>query len=89
MSMPTDAGPKLRHAAITPSDSVILTENTLAGGKLLYHALYITVAGNISITDKYGTTIVYAVPANFILPIRPMRVNATSTTATGIVGWGE
>lgn len=89
MSLSTDGGPKLKHAAITPNDSTLLTKDGTVGTGLLYHALYITGAGNISITDKYGTTIVYAVPANFILPFRPLRVNSTSTTATGIVGWGE
>jgi len=87
--MKTDAGPKLRHAVITPSDSTILTVGGQAQGPLLYHGLYITGAGNIAIEDKYGTTIVYAVPANFIMPFRPYRVRLTSTTATGIVGWGE
>lgn len=89
MSQFTDGGPKHKHAAITPSDSTFLTVGGVAGGKLLYHALYITGAGNIAIVDKDGVTITYAVPANFILPFRPYKVNATNTTATGIVGWGE
>jgi len=87
--MKTDAGPKLRHGAITPSDTTILTDGAQPQGDLLYHGIYITTAGNIAIEDKYGTIIVYAVPANFIMPFRPYRVRATSTTATGIIGWGE
>jgi hypothetical protein len=89
MSLSTDGGPKLKHAAITPSDTTILTKDGTAGTGLLYHALYITGAGNIAIEDKYGTVITYAVPANFIMPFRPYRVRSTNTTATGIVGWGE
>lgn len=89
MGINTDAGPKLKHAAITPNDNTLLTKDGTNGTGLLYHGLYITGAGNISITDKYDTTIVYAVPANFILPFRPKKVNATNTTATGIIGWGE
>lgn len=89
MAQSTDGGPKSIHAAITPSDTVYLTKGATKNGPLLYHALYITGAGNIAIQDKNDVVITYAVPANFILPFRPQRVMATNTTATGIVGWGE
>ena len=71
--------PATRHTAITPSDSVDLDPRP--------RALRINVGGNIAIRDREGTDITYAVIAGEILPFRGVRVLATGTTATGIVGW--
>lgn len=80
----TDAGPASGHTAVTPSDTTSLLDNN----SLPYcRALYISGAGNISITDVYNVTVVYTVPAGTLMPFRPKRVNSTSTTATGIVCW--
>lgn len=89
MAISTDAGPKIKHATITPNDTTYLTKDGRQNGPMLYNALYITGAGAIRIEDKDGTVVTYTVPANFIMPFRPYRVHATGTTATGIVGWGE
>jgi len=85
----TDAGPKYRHGAITPSDSAILTIDATIRTGNLYHALFIGTAGTISIEDHAGVIVSYAVPAGYILPFSPLRVRATGTTATGIVGWRD
>lgn len=71
--------PPEKHLQITPNDGVNLAD--------IPKALYIGGAGDIVVTDKYGTDITYAVSAGFILPFRPVRVKATGTTATNIVGW--
>lgn len=42
--------------------------------------VYCSAAGNVSATDKNGTTVVYAVLAGQFLPIMPVRINATGTT---------
>ena len=63
---------------VTPSDSVALPDG-------IARALYCTGAGNISVLLESGATAVLTgVPANTIVPISVSRVNATSTTATGI-----
>lgn len=80
----TDAGPASAHSAVTPSNSTTLTDNN---GTPYCRALFISGAGDISITDVNNVTVVYTVPAGTLLPFRPKRVNLTSTTATGIVCW--
>lgn len=70
--VPTDA------AAITPSDTA---ENFAV-------ALYVGGAGNVSVVTEAGTTTLFSgVPAGTILPIRVVKVRATGTTATTIVGF--
>lgn len=61
---------------VTPSNSVNLS--------FVPQALYIGVAGDISLTDADGNTVVFTVAAG-ILDLSPVRVNATGTTATNIV----
>jgi len=65
--------------AVTPSDSTDLTYSTC-------RAIYIGGAGDISIVDGAGTTVVFTgVTAGSILPVQTARINATATTATSIV----
>lgn len=71
--------PGMRHFTITPNNSVdipIRPRAIRAGGD-----------GNIAIRDEVGTDITYAVVAGDILPFSPVRILATGTTATPIVGW--
>ena len=44
-------------------------------------------AGNLSLTDTLGNTVVFAVVAGQTIAASITRVNATSTTATGLVGY--
>ena len=69
-----------RHEAITPSDSANLPK---------YSTIVVTVAGDLAMEDRVGTQITYAaVPAyTRIEGFMPLKVLATGTTASGIVGW--
>jgi hypothetical protein len=70
--------PALNAEAVTPSDSVSLTNDS--------RALYIGVGGDVSVLMSGGTSVTFVgLLAGSILPIRANRVNATSTTATDIV----
>ncbi len=63
--------------AVTPSDTTDLSFVTTA--------LYIGVAGDVTIIDPMGNTTLYkGVPVG-ILPVSAARVKATGTTATNIV----
>ena len=66
-----------RHITLTPSDTVNFKQRmvVMAGG-----------IGNIVAIDEDGTAITYAVVVGDILPLICMRVNATNTTATPLIG---
>lgn len=68
------------HAfAVTPSDTVNFTDPA--------RALYIGGAGTAVVITEAGETVTFAgLLAGSILPVQARRVNATSTTATSIVG---
>jgi hypothetical protein len=69
--------PSARAAAVTPNNSVDLTEVT--------RALYIGGAGDVKV-DIGATAITFVgVAAGSLLPIRVTRVYATGTTASSIV----
>lgn len=70
-------GPAVDFAAVTPSDSTVLSG---------VRALYIGVAGNLAVRAVGSSTTVTftAVPAGMLLPIAVDRVMA-ATTATNIV----
>lgn len=69
-----------QYAAITPSDSTLLTG---------YQFLRIGVAGNISIKPTVGgTAVVIVVTTGEYFPFGTGVVMATNTTATGIVAIG-
>lgn len=63
--------------AVTPSDSV----NLAAGVR----GLYIAGAGNVVCVGDDNATMTIAVVAGQFVNVGPKRVNATSTTATGII----
>ena len=52
-----------------------------------FRALYIGVTGAVSVVGFDGNTVVFAnVPGGTVLPIAVIKVRATGTTATSIVG---
>lgn len=66
--------------AVVPSDTVNFTKRA--------RRLYIGVTGNISFVDGKGNTVVFTgYPANSYLDAECLRINATGTTASGIVGF--
>lgn len=65
--------------AITKSDTV-----NFAG---FVRGIYVGTTGDVVAINDLGTAITFAsVPAGAILPIRAIRVNSTSTTASNMVG---
>jgi len=75
-----EANPARKYFAITPSDTVDFVEGETRG-------VYVGVTGNIVAVSANGDVITFlnAVQGT-ILPIRAVRINATSTTATNLVG---
>ena len=64
--------------AVTPSDSTNLTS--------IARSLYVGTAGNVTLLTVGQNVVTFSnVQAGSILPVRVIRVNATSTTATNIV----
>ena len=65
--------------AITPSDTVSFTQGCARG-------LYVGGAGNVVLISPQGNTMTVAVVAGqFVRDLMFVRVNATGTTATGLV----
>lgn len=65
--------------AITPSDTVDIPDRP--------RALYVGTGGNISAIDQNGNTVTFSnVLGGAFLPIGPVRIRATGTTASNIVG---
>ena len=51
-------------------------------------AIYTGAGGNIAVQTEDGTTLTFAsAAAGTILPVRVLRVLATGTTSTGIIGF--
>ena len=65
--------------AITPSDTVNITDPV--------SAIYVGGLGNIVAVMDNGDVLTFiAVPVGTVLPLACVRVNATGTTATNLVG---
>jgi len=70
--------PADRHYAIVPSDGADLPR--------VPRSVYCAAAGTAVLRDHQGTDLSYTLVAGQILPVRPVRVLATGTTAT-LYGW--
>ena len=70
--------PATTAVAVTPSDTADLA--------ILPRALFATGAGEVKVTLQNGGMVVLPILAGPPLCIRPRRVWATGTTATGLVG---
>lgn len=76
----TPAATATDYFAITPSDTVNFTQGPVRG-------IYVGGAGNIVCVSNSGSVITFtAVPVGTVLNVQALRVNATSTTATNLVG---
>ena len=64
--------------AITPADATDLVD--------VPRALWVGTGGDLSLAMASGIITLKAVPAGSLLPVRPLRVRATGTTAADIVG---
>ncbi len=78
-TQPSIDGPALRQYAVTPSDTTILDPRP--------RALYVNADGDVAIElPGDASPITYSVTAGQILPLRPLRVHATGTTAA-VIAW--
>ena len=75
---PSLQSPPDRAAAITPSDGTDLAAAT--------RAINVSDPGYVKVTTVGGDTVTLYVAGGVIFPIRALRVWATGTTATEIVG---
>ena len=67
-----------QYPALTPSDTVDLPKLT--------HGLWVGGAGDVAaVAQNNVVTVFAAVPAGSWLPLAVRRINATGTTATGLV----
>jgi hypothetical protein len=83
MSSVQDITGSRTFAAVTPSDTA---DNLLLGNGKPPKGVYVGVGGDIVAVDWDGTAVTFiGVVTGTILPIRPRRINATSTTATDMV----
>lgn len=72
--------PASRCFAITPHDSTSFTQGETRG-------IYVGVAGNVVVVTSSGDVVTFTgAAAGSVLPVRAVRVNSTSTTATNLVG---
>ena len=65
------------HEAITPSDTVNLK---------VPMAIRCGSAGNVALVNSFDVVLVYTVVAGETLKVLAKRINATGTTATGLIG---
>jgi hypothetical protein len=79
MWAPSNLGVGLKAFAVTPHDSTSFTSRA--------RTLYVGTTGNVTIVNADGTTCLFSnVPAGAFIPAECIRVNATGTTASNIVG---
>ena len=69
--------PIVGWATVTPNDSTDLPATP--------RAIHVAGGGNVSMTDSQGNTATFVFADGEDKRIRPVRINNTGTTATGIV----
>lgn len=73
------SNPSEQPFSITPSDSVNFS--------IRARGIYVGTSGNVVVVSPGGGTVTFSnVPAGYIIPAFAIRVNATSTTASDMVG---
>jgi hypothetical protein len=79
VSNPLSAASADDYFAITPSNTVDFTHSV--------RGIYVGATGDVVAVTEGGTAVTFvAAQAGSVLPIRAVRVNATNTTATSLVG---
>ena len=66
-----------RWATITASDTVNILD--------VPRSIQVNVAGNVALVGADDVVVTFAVQAGVSLPYQPKRINATNTTATGLI----
>lgn len=69
--------PAIRWTAATPDDAATLDP--------MPRALFVGVGGTLALGDRTGSIVVWTVTGGQFLPVAPLRIRATGTTASGIV----
>lgn len=73
------SSPAAHAFSVAGSDTVDLARST--------RAIYVGVAGDVKVTTISGETVTFAnAPTGMVLPVRAIRVFATGTTATALIG---
>lgn len=49
-------------------------------------SIFVGGAGDVVLVSPVGSVVTFAAPAGIVIPAKAVRVNATGTTATGLVG---
>lgn len=74
------AAPGADCATVVPSD------NPLNDFLVLAAAIYVGGTGNVALVTENGVAVVWpSCPAGMLIPCRCRRINATGTTASGLV----
>lgn len=71
-------GTARNHVAVTKSDATTYSPPL--------DAVYVGVAGDVTIKDRDGTSATYTAVAGGIIPVQATYVMSTGTTASGLVG---
>lgn len=75
--------PSYQFAPVTPHDVDLLTYHSVVART---RGIYVAVAGNLAVIDDQGTAVTFTgVTSGVIHPIATSRINATNTTALGII----
>ena len=78
-SMPGLSSPGANAFAVIGNDGTDLINAT--------RGIYVGGAGDVKVTTVGGSTVTFAaVPAGGVLPVRAVRIFATGTTATNLIG---
>jgi hypothetical protein len=72
-------GPASHAETITPSDTTAIPSAT--------RGLYVGSSGDVAVVMASGESVTFvSVPAGIVLPVRLLKVKATGTTASALVG---
>lgn len=75
------------ESAASAESFFAITKSDTANFAFTVRGIYVGGTGDVVAITEGGTAVTFSsVPAGAILPIRAIRVNSTSTTATNMVG---
>jgi hypothetical protein len=74
------------NAAAPAVDGFAITPNDVTNFTVTARGIWCGTAGNVVLITPRGSVLTFAVQAGSFLPFWAVRVNSTSTTATGLVG---
>lgn len=82
----SDKEPFVKTASSSADDWATVTPHDSTNFTFRPRAIWVGGAGNVVAVSQAGTVKTFVgVPAGTLLPIRPVRINSTSTTATAML----